>query len=448
MSSYEQLQEKILHLTYEKNQLERFKYLNELILSGLNAILSSDKHDEIFQKLFAVIHEVINCQHIVVLSQNADLQQLELIRSTNALMSCHPIPQIALTDIMQGTHNFFNVNKLPWWPQYFQGAFSDSNAMLTHAFSTSQSHYILMLMAKPIGHFSPQLQEILHHFTSFVANTLTQVETRKLIQERDQLLQRQKRIEASLLQQEKMASLGQLAAGVAHELNNPLGFIYSNLNTLNVYLQDLSSVFAKHNDLLSDTGRASAIDVNFLLSDGLELITESLEGARRARDIINNLRAYSHPDEKKITLLSPDVLVENAVKIVRTQIKYNAQVITKYEPELPAIMGNSNQLNQVLINLITNANQAVTAGKGQITINCFRANQHVCIDIADNGCGIPESIQHRIFEPFFTTKDVGQGTGLGLSLCKAIVEQHSGEIELLKSDASGTTFRLHFPVAV
>lgn len=446
MNSYEQLQEKVLHLTYEKNQLERFKYLNELILSGLNAILSSDKHEEIFQKLFAVIHEVISCQHIIVFSHNADLQQLELIRSTNELLPCHPIPQTELAEIIDGTHNFFNVTKLPWWQQYFATAFTDCQAMLTHAFSTSQSHYILMLTANPIGHFSPQLQELLHHFTSFVANTLTQVETRKLIQERDQLLQRQKRIEMSLLQQEKMASLGQLAAGVAHELNNPLGFIYSNLNTLNVYLQDLNTVFATQSEILNKVASDKNIDVNFILSDSRDLVAESLEGARRARDIINNLRAYSHPDEKKVALIATDTLINNAVKIVRTQIKHNAIVTTKYEPNLPAIMANSNQMNQVLINLITNANQAVPAGKGQINISAYRSDEQVFIEITDNGTGIPADIQHRIFEPFFTTKDVGQGTGLGLSLCKAIVEQHSGGITLLNSDANGTTFQLYLPI--
>lgn len=445
MLTNEQLHEKLLQLSYEKQQLERFKFLNELILSGLNAILSSDKHEEIFEKLFSVIHEVINCQHIVLLVVDEKLQQLQLVRSSNEQLACTVFPLKTFAVLTENTHNFFNVQRLPWWNSYFENTFHSINSMLSHPFHTSQSHYVLLLLSDKKGAFSTQIQELLSSFTSFVANTLTQVETRKLISERDQLLQRQHRIEQSLLQQEKMASLGQLAAGVAHELNNPLGFIYSNLNTLQVYLADLEKVIKGRPPQDSN---AQTIDVDYLLEDGKDLIEESLEGARRARDIINNLRSYAHPDEKSTSRIPLNQLVASAVKIAKTQIKHNATVNLNLCEDNPLVIVNANQLNQVILNLIINANQAISQGKGVITLTSGVEAKNCYFEVIDNGTGIPIEAQSKIFEPFFTTKDVGQGTGLGLSLSKAIIDQHGGHIELQHTSPKGTAFRVTLPVVL
>lgn len=445
MLSNEQLHEKLLQLSYENKQLERFKFLNDLILSGLNAILSSDKHEQIFQKLFAVIHEVINCQHIVLFLVDEKQQQLELIRCSNTQLPAPFIPVSELQPLTAGTLNFFNVQDLPWWQRYFADAFAEIHSVLSHPLHTSQSHYVLLLLSDKRGAFSAQIQELLSSFTSFVANTLTQVETRKLISERDQLLQRQQRIEQSLLQQEKMASLGQLAAGVAHELNNPLGFIYSNLNTLKVYLAEIEQVIRHESTILKTLPN---IDINYLLDDGKDLIDESLEGARRARDIINNLRSYAHPDEKNTSLIPLNQLLDSAVKIAKTHIKHNSSVSLQLCAENPSVIVNANQLNQVILNLIINANQAVTHGKGLITVCSGIVDDNCYFDVIDNGCGIPPQAQSKIFEPFFTTKDVGQGTGLGLSLSKAIIDQHHGQIELTHSDAEGSAFRVTLPAVL
>lgn len=448
MLTNEQLQEKLQQLSFEKKQLERFKYLNELILNGLNAILTSEKHEEIFQKLFAVIHEVISCQHILLLMIDKKMQRFKLIRSTNQQLDVKWFPLEPLALITNGTHNFFNVTSLNWWQHYFAETFIDTQSLLSHPFNTSQSQYVLMLLSDKRGAFGVQIQELFISFTSFFANTLSQVETRKLIAERDQLLQRQKRIEESLMQQEKMASLGQLAAGVAHELNNPLSFVYSNLSTLKNYLADFEKVLRYQSLPTHHIKESLNIDIDYLLADGNDLIEESLDGARRARDIINNLRTYSHPDDKSTAITCLNDLLRSAVKIAGTQIRNNSIIELQLSPEEPEIIANANQLNQVIINLIVNANQAVTAGKGIITLSSGRYDNLCYIDIADNGSGIPAGIQHKIFEPFFTTKAVGQGTGLGLSLSKAIVEQHSGSIELCHSDADGTLFRLLFPTVI
>jgi signal transduction histidine kinase len=448
MLTNEQLQEKLFQLTYEKQQLERFKYLNELILNGLKAILSSDKHEEIFQKLFAVIHEVISCQHIVLLMADEQEQRLIVVGSTNLRLNISELPLEPLRLMRGSTHNFFNVKRIDWWQTHFADTFNDVESLLSHPFSTSQSHYVLMLLGNKRGAFGAQIQELLISFTSFFANTLTQFETRKLVAERDKLLQRQKNIEQRLVQQEKMASLGQLAAGVAHELNSPLGFVHSNLDTLRVYLGDIGKVVRYHCINTANIKDTLDIDIDYLLDDGKDIIDESLEGAVRACDIINNLRIYSHPDDKSTEVACLNGLLETAVKIANTQIKYNSVLDLQLAEDKPRINANANQLNQVIINLILNADQAVPEGKGIITLRCSNEGSSCYVDIADNGSGISAEIQHKIFEPFFTTKVVGQGTGLGLSLSKAIVEQHSGTIELCHSNANGTLFRLHFPIAL
>jgi len=444
----EQLQEKLLQLTFEKKQLERFKHFNTLILNGLNAILSSDKHEEIFQKLFAVIHEVISCQHMLLLMVDDDKHKLIPVGSTNQELNEDRFPIEPLELIVDDTHNFFNVTSLDWWQCYFASTFIDVNSMLSHPFNTSHSRYVLILLSDKRGAFDVQIQELLVSFTSFFANTLTQFETRKLIAERDQLLQRQQNIEHTLLQREKMASLGLLAAGVAHELNNPLGFINSNLGTLKLYLADFEKVLRHQSISHSHIRETLDIDISYLLDDGSDIIDESLEGVIRARDIINNLRVYSHPDDKSTAIICLNGLLKTAVNIASTQVKYNSVIDLELSENKPKIIANANQLKQVLINLIVNANQAITDGEGIITLSCKALENSCYVDIIDNGSGIPAAIQHKIFEPFFTTKVVGRGIGLGLSLSKAIVEQHSGTIELCHSNALGTLFRLHFPIAI
>lgn len=449
MLSQEQLQEKLLQLTFEKKQLERFKFLNELILSGLDAILSSDHHQLIFKKLFAVIHQVIDCQHIILLTVNTDKQQAELLSSSAENLALPPIALDLIEPLLQQTHNFFNVAALPWWSQHYAEHFPQSLSVLSHPFNTHQAHYVLMLIGNERGYFSKPVQELLSSFTSFVANTLTQVETRQLIKERDELKQRQQRIEQSLLQQEKMASLGQLAAGVAHELNNPLGFIYSNLNSLKVYFEKVTAYIEK-TPFSQPPLQAiyQAENVPYLLSDGHDLINESLEGARRARDIIQNLRNYSHPDEAKTVVIELHYLINNVVKMARTQIKHHAQIQMQFYSGDSRILANPNQLNQVFLNLLNNASQATIKGQGLIVINTAIDAQQLIIDIIDNGCGISEQAQAHIFEPFFTTKDVGQGTGLGLSLSKALTEQHGGQLQLARSDSTGSCFRITLPRAL
>ena len=257
-----------------------------------------------------------------------------------------------------------------------------------------------------------------------------------------------------LLQSEKMASVGQLAAGVAHEINNPMGYIGSNLNSLKGQMADLLNVvdayreaeplLAGHADALARIEQAKvAADVDFLREDVGNLINESLDGVGRVKKIVDNLKDFSRMDTAEWHLANLEKGLESTLNIVWNEIKYKAEVTREFAG-LPEVMCIAPQLNQVFLNLLINAAQAIP-DHGQIVLRTGFDQQDVWVEIEDNGKGIKPEHLNKIFEPFFTTKPVGKGTGLGLSLAYGIVEQHHGKLDVRSQPGHGTTFRVTIP---
>lgn len=446
MTTPELWQEKILQLTYEKQQLEQFRHLNELLSSGLAAILSSEQHDTLFSKLFDVVNDVIAYDAILIVQLAEDQRKAQVLASAPATLEPAALNIDANCPLFQQDLNLFNLAMLDWWQQQLLPLTAGYQSALTYPLHTPQSSYALILLSRRLGAFSANSAAILRSFSTFIASTLSQLEKRKLQEERDKIRAQQHRIEQSLLRQEKMAAIGQLAAGVAHELNNPLGFIYCNLNTLKHYLAQYDSFIghslSEHPDLAA---KASALQLDYIRQESQDLIEESLAGARRARDIINNLRTFSHPDEKTMQDIDLCSLLKDTVRIAQTQVKHNARLVLDL-PDIPAMLhGNTTQLGQVLLNLLVNANQAITNGKGEIRLILRSDSGQWLLQITDNGNGIAEQAVAHIFEPFFTTKPVGQGTGLGLSLSRAIAEQHGGSLTLASTSSAGSCFELKLP---
>lgn len=266
---------------------------------------------------------------------------------------------------------------------------------------------------------------------------------------REQLEQAQ----IQLLQSEKMASLGQLAAGVAHEINNPIGFVNSNLGTLKKYSEKIVDVISQLSRLVEESKNDELINnfrsikskskIDFIIEDIDSIIDESMEGTGRVKQIVLDMKNYSRIDSKKLEEYNINEGIESTLNIVRNEIKYNCEV-KKDLNELPLIKCFPQQLNQVIMNLLVNASQSIE-GKGIITIKTEPVEGGINIEIGDNGSGIPHEIIDKIFDPFFTTKDIGKGTGLGLNIVYNVIKKHGGTIDVDSKIGIGTTFKIHLP---
>ena len=257
-----------------------------------------------------------------------------------------------------------------------------------------------------------------------------------------------------LLQSEKLASIGQLAAGVAHEVNNPIAFVNANLSTLQDYIAGLMQMIAMHEraealltdqpDMLAQLARLrKSINLDHVRDDIKSLLDESMDGVQRVRRIVQDLRDFSRVGEAERQKFDLHTGLDSTLNIMRSEIKRKAEVIKEYG-DLPEIEGVPAQLNQVFLNLLINACQAIERD-GRITIRTGHDAEWVWVEVEDNGGGIPADNMTRIFEPFFTTKPVGTGTGLGLSLSYGIVTKHGGKIEVSSQIGIGSTFRVWLP---
>jgi len=305
--------------------------------------------------------------------------------------------------------------------------------------------------------------EIMINIISLViANTRLQIERQNQLQalkaekeEQQALIKKLQDAQQQVMQADKMASIGQLAAGVAHEINNPVGYINSNVGALRKYMDDLFRVLNAYEEIEDEIDSASTkeriqalkheVDLGYIREDVKSLIDETQEGVTRVKQIVQDLKDFSHVDEAEWQWSDLHKGIDSTLNIVHNEIKYKAEVIKDYS-DLPAVECIASQLNQVFMNLLVNAAQAIEE-QGTITIRTRTKDQDwVCVSISDTGKGIAPEHRKRIFEPLFTTKPVGKGTGLGLSLSYGIVQKHDGHIEVDTELGKGTTFHIWLPV--
>ncbi|MEA2102011.1 MAG: response regulator [Thermodesulfobacteriota bacterium] len=259
-----------------------------------------------------------------------------------------------------------------------------------------------------------------------------------------------KSTQGQMVHSEKMASIGQLAAGIAHEINNPVGFIASNLTTLDKYIMR----FCEFINLLSGTQRAETkeetgerrkkLKIDYIMEDARDLIQESLDGSDRVKRIVQNLKSFSRVDQDEYKHADINECIDTTVNIVWNELKYKIK-LEKVYADLPLVKCYPRELGQVFMNLLMNASQAIEE-KGTIYIKTWQADDAIMISIEDTGSGIPKDKLDRIFDPFFTTKEVGKGTGLGLSISYDIIKKHDGEITVKSTQGKGTTFFIHIPM--
>jgi signal transduction histidine kinase len=271
-----------------------------------------------------------------------------------------------------------------------------------------------------------------------------------------QLNKRLEEAHNQLLQSEKMASIGLLAAGIAHELNNPIGFVHSNLGTLDGYLRDVMDIMDRYEQCASrlDEEAPERVAVNkikeerdyhYVRQDIFNLLSESKDGLSRVRKIVQDLKSFSHVGEQEWQEANLHQGIDSTLNIVWNELKYKCTVKKNYA-DLPPVYCLISQLNQVFMNVLVNAGHAIEKS-GEINIRTqLYENNNVLIEICDTGKGIAPEHLDRIFDPFFTTKPVGKGTGLGLSLSYSIIERHHGRIEVSSEVGKGTCFRIIIPI--
>ncbi|HYY93146.1 MAG TPA: ATP-binding protein [Pyrinomonadaceae bacterium] len=263
---------------------------------------------------------------------------------------------------------------------------------------------------------------------------------------------RLERLQAQIVQSEKMASLGQLAAGIAHELNNPSGFIYGNMQMLGECVQGLERLLAFYEGARLAPGDEAAahalkdeVDYEHTLGDLHAIIADCREGAERIRDVVQNLRTFSRLDEAEFKKVDIHDGIESTLRLLSRYFSSGAVTLRREYGLLPPVDCYAGQLNQVWMNLLANAAHAVQDG-GSVSVATESRGDCVVVRVRDTGCGIAPENLPRVFDPFFTTKPVGEGTGLGLSVTYGIVERHGGRIEVESRLGEGTVFTVMIPV--
>ena len=284
-----------------------------------------------------------------------------------------------------------------------------------------------------------------------------QERTAELVKKNDEVqraYEELKNVQTQMLHQDKMASIGLLAAGVAHEINNPIGFIISNLSSLSKYVEKISAFLDSDENILAgcDSGARVLLErerkkyrIDHIRADMPEMIAESTDGAQRIRQIVQDLKRFSRVDTSESSNANINEGLESTISIAWNELKYKTNIIKEYG-QLPMLKCNQGQLNQVFLNILVNAAQAIEE-QGTIRVLTREVDSLVQIVFSDNGCGISAEALSHIFEPFFTTKEVGKGTGLGLAIAyDIIVNKHGGHIEVTSEVGVGSTFTISLPI--
>ncbi len=285
----------------------------------------------------------------------------------------------------------------------------------------------------------------------------------KIVQE----LHERKQLEVKLLQAQKLEAIGQLAAGIAHEINTPSQFINDNLTFLQDSFLSINTVLHRFKETKEQyqqgrdvTANISALeeliersDLDFLETEVPDALQQSLQGLDRIRKIVKAMKEFSHPSGNEQTAADINQAIENTIIVSKNEWKYVAELKTELDPSLPAVPCFIDEFNQVILNIIVNASHAIqdkvgnSGEKGTITISTKKRDETVEIKISDTGTGIPKEIQHRIFDPFFTTKEVGKGTGQGLAIAHSVITQkHHGTLKIESEPGKGSTFIIELPL--
>ncbi len=429
---------KLDSIVEKKNFRDEIKRLNELpriILDGINeAIVIIDVRD-----------------YTIVSANKVFLQETGLTENQVIGKTCFAVTHHRATPC-DGVHDICPLLELLQTGNH-------ASAEHIHVDRNGRQSFV-EISVSPIRDAAGEVIQVIHTTRDITARKKLEISLqheRKLLRDANAQLEKAlselKQKQSQIVQQEKMASIGQLAAGVAHEINNPMGFIASNLSSLAKYAGKMTRFLALQDKFLAALAgkeelsilcqEREKLKIDFLVEDIPSLIDESLDGANRVKNIVQNLKNFSRVDNNDVAPVNINECLDTTLNIIWNELKYKATV-NKHYGELPLVRGSALQLNQVFVNILVNAAQSIEK-KGEIRIRTWHKDDAVLVSISDDGCGIAQENISRIFEPFFTTKSVGKGTGLGMSIVYDIIKKHDGDISVQSAVGQGTTFTITLP---
>ncbi|KUI99115.1 sensor histidine kinase [Vibrio sp. MEBiC08052] len=406
-----------------------------LALDILRLMLITETQDDSLDLFVEFMSETFSDTDVYLFAIH-ELGSLRLIRSRPVLTG--PIREQFFPTFTQDEFCFIERLELSsFWTEHYAPFFPTMSKGLVVTVQIRSRHYMMLLTSQSEALWHQNTLGTLHYIIEVVKIALTYItSTEMMYHNRD------------VEQTEKFASLGKLAAGVAHEINNPLGFVMSNLGTLSAYMNG----FKQFVSTLSESQKTS---VEEMLDDSTDIISETLEGLTRIQNVVSSLNVYNHVSSSNVGVVDLRDVISSSLSLILGELKMRAKV--DYQtPERPMyVKGQSNKLQQAFIHLLMNAFQSITHADGIICIRLIYETsvlmprkRNFCLSIQDNGKGISKEHLQHIFEPFFTTKQVGSGAGLGLSVAKEIIEEHLGLISIESELGKGTQAVIRLPCVV
>ncbi len=457
---YENVLEDLALVYRLKQQAEAHKKETDALLEGTHALLTAENEQDLYMKMFEVFKGLYNYEVCFVL-ENDGPKRMRCINSTHSplLNTIWNIDDTLSRAVKSTPIALFNIRHQPTWQEHIALFDSPVTSVLYCPFKVHQQQAVIVFCHQSLGYYTQEYVEMANRYRTFTEQIAMGMQAKMMALETVRLKEEKAQVEKSLIDSEKMASLGLLAAGVAHEINNPIAFINSNIHFLkNVIpaLLDMQGIVENLAKSESEEERAQLKNdaiawqaqhkLESLVDEINDICNESEDGLNRVTDIITSLRSFSHdadiPDDETIDVNS---CVNHALRLVNSELKHRIKIHQELGDVLP-IQGKTGKLNQVLVNLFVNAAQAMEEGDS-LTIKSFNEtkSQSVVITVADTGCGIEQHALQKMFEPFYTTKPIGKGTGLGLYISFSIVEAMGGTISVDSEVNVGTTFTLSFP---
>ncbi|MCG8669728.1 MAG: ATP-binding protein [Pseudomonadales bacterium] len=447
----------------EQAELERKE--NEVLLSGIRALLETDSQQDIYAKMFEILGQFIPHEQAFVLEQDSPGQMICTTSTNSVLENTHwDVDPVFKRAVLGQPCAVYSIARQPAWTHHIKLMKPAMASALYCPFSGPDVDAILVFCHHEKGFYVQTHVHMAERYREFTQQTLLSVNAKLQALESQQLKLEKERAEQSLIQSEKMASLGLLAAGVAHEINNPIGYVTSNINYLSENLSNLQAMKAQLEDVIAasrafpDNPLTETIEnaakwmsqssINETCEDIADLVRDCDQGLTRIKSIVNELRNFARADDDSFEDLDINDCVSSTIRLVSNELKYHCDLIVDLG-ETASVNANSGKINQVLTNLLVNAGHAIE-NKGNITVSTGQ-DQHPDLGnctwfaVEDNGCGISPENLSRIFEPFYTSKEVGKGTGLGLAISYSIIEKLGGKLEVKSTLNKGTKFTAFIP---